>query len=113
MGKPVSISYSRLSCSGTASKVQSNSWKLMFRKTVAAQGAKGTGCSYYFYEYWALKFNLLVNRKQNKNRNKISEVNSFQKHVLKRLSCVMGNFSVQGTLQEIRFLQPWQSETAK
>lgn len=99
MGKPVYISYSRLSCLGTASQDQNSSWKLMFRKTVAAQRAKGTGCSDYFYEDWLLKFYFLVNRKQNKNRNKISEVNSFWKHMLERLGCVMGNFSVLRTTQ--------------
>lgn len=46
---------------------------------------------------WALKFNFILNRKQNKNRNKISEVNSFQEHMLKRLGSEMGNFSVLGT----------------
>lgn len=70
----------------------------MWRKIVAAQGANETGCTICFYEDWALKFYLLVNRKQNNNRNKIPEVNDFWRHTLKRLGCVM-RFFVLGAAQ--------------
>lgn len=71
----------------------------MWRKIVAAQGKNETGCTVCFYEDWALKFYLLVNRKQNNNRNKIPEVNDFWRHILKRLGCVMRSFFVLGAAQ--------------